>query len=159
MIADGNFILVVAQKLQEFVGVQNSSLLVIDASLDEVAAEVDLGQRNVQAGIRRFGEGWAVGSTGDFGAMDGGIIELGGSEGAYSTGALLVSEEELGGDLLDFVFADDVTGYAVISLPDFSSQLIRFTTTGEADTVAWVSAPGFGGIDVSAGRVARCWRP
>ena len=150
MAADGGFVLVVLQRLQDFVGVENSLLLVIDASDDSEVDAIDLGATNVQAGLRRMGSGFAVGATGDYGVNDGGIIAITRNEpGDYAVGEMLVDEAALGGDLLDFVFVTDTRGYAVITLPDFSSQLLEFEVGGAVSIVDTVVSPGFGGLDIA----------
>ncbi len=151
MAADEGFVLVVLQRLQDFVGVENSMLLVVDASTDSVTDAVDLGVINAQAGLRRAGAGFAVGVTGDFGALDGGILGITrNAAGDYAPGAMLVDEATLGGDLLDFVFVSDTRGFAVITLADFSSQLIEFELGGPAARFEALASPGFGGLDLSS---------
>jgi hypothetical protein len=158
MLTDGALVLVVLQQLQDFVGVEPSQLLVIDSSDDSfVGAPIDLGVTNAQAGLRTVGDNYAVGVTGDFGANDGGILQITrNGEGDYVVGEMLVTEDDLGGDLLDFVFTSDTAGYAVITLPDFSSQLLSFTTGANVDVVvvSAVTAPGFGGLDFRDGWLA-----
>lgn len=151
MLADGDHVLVVLQRLTGFMGVENSQLLVLDTTDDSFGTPIDLGVKNAQAGLRAFGAGFAVGATGDYGAADGGIVAITrNGAGDYEVGEMIVSEADLGGDLLDFVFVSDTEGLAVISLPDFSSQLWAFDTNGNVEQVDVVSSPGLGGLSVSS---------
>lgn len=153
MLTDEGFVVVVLQTLQNFMGVDNSQLLVIDSSDNSMSA-IDLGVTNAQAGLRWAGDNLAVGVTGDFGANDGGILLVTrDAAGSYSAGTMAVTEDDLGGDLLDFVFVDETTAYAVITLPDFSSQLLEvdLSTGVDVNQVPEVTSPGFGGLDVSQG--------
>ena len=150
MHTDGDFVLVVLQRLQDFAPVEDSMLVVVDAGDDSVADALNLGVFNAQAGLRPVGSSFAVGATGDYGANDGGILALTRTAaGDYGVGDLLVTEDELGGDLLDFVFVTETRGFAVITLPDFSSKLLEFEVGGDVNPVDTVAAPGFAGLDVS----------
>lgn len=138
MVVDGTDVLVVLQTLTEFAGVADSQLAIIDSTTDEVTAVVPLeGRKNAAAGLRPIpgSSTYSVGWTGDYGAMDGGIAVLDGGDPAAAALTDVIDEAALGGDLLDHVMVDEHRGYAVISLPDFSSQLVAFDTGDGEPTV------------------------
>jgi hypothetical protein len=65
-----------------------------------------------------------VAETGSFGVADGGIervdLKTGVAQGFF------VTEEDLGGDITDFVLVSQDLGYAVVSKPDFTNDLVTF---------------------------------
>jgi DNA-binding beta-propeller fold protein YncE len=66
-----------------------------------------------------------LGEVGSFGTIgDGGIERV--DPRTLETAGFLITEEELGGNLTDFVIADGNTGYAIISDLDFNNALVRF---------------------------------
>jgi len=153
--ADEGFVLVVLQTLTEFSGVENSQLLAIRAEDDAPGEAIDLGVKNAQAGLERTPEGQlTVGYTGDYGVLDGGVVRLRrNGPGDFQPDGDIVTEEQLGGDLLDYVVLGPHEVLAVISLEDFSTQLVWFVDASEGDFVLEtlpVSSPGFAGLDTAA---------
>ncbi len=151
MVFDGDNTLVVAlQTLVNFTAESDSQLAVIDVQAETATATILTGVKNLQAGMQWVGDDLAVGWTGAFGAMDGGIGIVGRTGPGEFDGTVetVVTEEELGGDLLSFVMTSATSGVAVISLADFSSKALKFevgqTTTIEELTD--IESPGFGGI-------------
>ena len=155
-IDDGDgYVLVVLQTLTDFAGVQNSQLLPIEASTLAVGQPIDLGVKNAQGGFERSPEGdLTVGYTGDYGIPDGGILRLRkNGPGDFQPDGDIVTEEQLGGDLLDYALTDRHSGYAVISKEDFSTALVLFAEASEGDVFLQqlpVESPGYSGLDTTA---------
>jgi DNA-binding beta-propeller fold protein YncE len=80
-------------------------------------------------GILVDGEGRLVlGEVGSFGVIGDGGIELVDPVTMRAT-AFLMTEEELGGNLTDFVLVGEREGYAIVTDLDFANTLVRFDPT------------------------------
>jgi hypothetical protein len=62
---------------------------------------------------------------------------------AGTASGFFITEEELGGDLNDFVIVSDRVGYAVVAAPDSTTRLVRFDPSQGVVTDEIVSSSGF----------------
>lgn len=118
---------VTIQRLLNFAPAGPGGVIVIDTASDEVVDEIELsGQQpfSVTKGIVVRNNQLLIGQIGNFGVADGGIetVEL----PAGTASGFLITEEELGGDLNDFVIVSDRVGYAIVSAPDFTTSFVQF---------------------------------
>lgn len=123
------------QRLENFAPSDASVLAVIDTSTDTLTGSITLSAPNPFAETKGLpldpdNGKILVSSIGNFGVMDGGIERIdpatGTAEGHF------VTEEDLGGDINDFVIVSSSRGYAVVSDADFNNSLVRFDpSTGE----------------------------
>ncbi|MCP4198989.1 MAG: hypothetical protein GY762_17735 [Proteobacteria bacterium] len=95
---------------------EDSLILVIDAESGEIEEEITLSAKNPSSDIRynRSMDRLVVVSSGDFGAMDGGIELIDPSDNSVS--GLVVTEEALGGDVVDAVVVSETKGYAIVGV-------------------------------------------
>ncbi|MCX8071939.1 MAG: hypothetical protein N3C12_05755 [Candidatus Binatia bacterium] len=124
----GERLFVTLERLENFSPVRNGTLVVVDTRTDEVTGAVELSAPNpfgMTKGLTVRGDSLYVSLVGQFGVADGGI-EAVNLETLRASG-LLLNEEELGGDVTDFVLVDEDLGYAIISRPDFATSLVRFS--------------------------------
>ncbi len=124
----GDRLFVTLERLQNFAPVRNGLLLVIDTRTDSIAGEVELSGANpfgMTKGLTVRGDWLFVAEVGQFGVADGGIEAV--NLHTLEPSGILLTEEELGGDVTDFVFVNSDEGYAIVSLPDFSTALVRFS--------------------------------
>jgi len=102
-------------------------IAVIDIDSDEVVDDITLSGENPFAQTKglvvRDGK-LAIGMSGRYTVADGGI-ELVDPVAGQAEG-LLITEENLGGDVTDFVLLSDRLGYAILSLADFTNSLVAF---------------------------------
>ncbi len=124
----GDRLFVTLERLENFVPVRNGLLLVVDTIEDRVVAAIELSAANpfgMTKGLTVRGNQLYVSLVGQFGVLDGGIevVDL----GTLMSKGFLLTEQELGGDITDFVLLDDEVGYAIVSGPDFSTDLVRFS--------------------------------
>lgn len=122
----------------------NGALAVIDIATDTLVDSIELSGENPFAatkGLLVRGGKIYVAQAGLFGVMDGGIerVDLvsGRAEGFF------VTEEDLGGDITDFVIVSDRLAYAVVSRPDFATALITFDPVTAAVTGTHFEASGY----------------
>lgn len=87
--------------------------------------------------------------VGTFGVLDGGLEVV--QPYTLVSEGLLVTEAELGGDLLDFALASPTIGWALISKPDFSTCLVRFdpSTGTKIDEVLCTSGFDLADLEIS----------
>ncbi|MFW6255095.1 MAG: YncE family protein [Chitinivibrionales bacterium] len=112
------------QKLDDsYDATDNSSVVVIDAQTDDVTEEIILDEKNPQ-GMSLYGDKLYIACTGGYGVQDGGIevIDLSSNQ----TEGVLVTEEELEGDVSDVFIFDDTRGYAVVAGANWSNSVICF---------------------------------
>lgn len=118
---------VTLERLENFAPVQPGVLLRIDTRSDAVAGALTLLAANpfgMTKGLTVRGDNLYVAEVGQFGVNDGGIevVDL----ASFASRGWVVREEELGGDITDFVLVSEDLGYAVVSLEDFSTALVSF---------------------------------
>lgn len=65
-----------------------------------------------------------IAEIGSFGVLDGGIETI--DVATNTPEGFFVTEEELGGDITDFVIVSDTRGYAIVADASFNNSLIRF---------------------------------
>ena len=106
---------------------QNGALAVIDTATDEVIGSIELTGENPfgsTKGLTVLQGAIYVAEAGRFGVMDGGIervdLEHQQAEGFF------ITEQDLGGDITDFVLVSEHLAYALISRPGFTNALIAF---------------------------------
>lgn len=121
---------VVAQRLDRdnfFAPAGPGAVAVVDPDTGELLQTIELAAGNPFAatkGLTLDGASLVIAQVGSFGVLDGGIERIDLRTGTSS--GLLITEEALGGDILDFVLGDDGTGWAVVSNADFTNDLVRF---------------------------------
>jgi DNA-binding beta-propeller fold protein YncE len=83
-----------------------------------------------------------LGEVGSFGVIgDGGIERI--NPTTLTSDGFLITEEELNGNLTDFVLVDDRTGYAIVSDLDFNNSLVRFDLAERRVTAVLATGPEF----------------
>jgi hypothetical protein len=118
---------VTIQRLTNFAPAGPGAVVVIDTATEEVVDEIELsGQQpfSVTKGIVVRNDQLVIGQIGTFGVADGGIETVELPEGTAN--GFFITEEELGGDLNDFVIVSDRLGYAIVSAPDFTTSFVQF---------------------------------
>src|SRR5262245_18910478 len=128
---------------------ENGALAVIDTSSDSIVGSIELTGANPFAATKglvvREGAIYLA-EAGLFGTMDGGIervdLERQQAEGFF------ITEQDLGGDITDFVIMSDHLGYAIISRPSFSTALVAFDPTTRQVTATLRDVPGYTLFDV-----------
>jgi hypothetical protein len=111
------------------------AIVVIDTATNQPIDEITLSGGNPLAatkGLTVVGNALVVAETGSFGVTDGGIERV--NLLTLTAEGFLITEAELGGDITDFVLVSDDLGYAVISKPDFTNDLVAFDPTSGAKT-------------------------
>ena len=160
MQAVGDRLYILAQRLDRanwFTPVGQSHLLVLDM---ETGAWVDATPATpevdpvILAGVNPYGPpevaagGTAlrVGTAGSFGTPGGGIevVDL----ATLTTGGLVVTGAELGGNLLDFTVTAPDRAYALISDSSFITSLLRFAPDGGGEVVVVAAAAGYDYADI-----------
>jgi hypothetical protein len=93
-----------------------SSILVIDAETGAVEEEIETTAKNPSAEIRYNAsmDKLVIVESGDFGVLEGGIEFLDPSDNSVS--GLVITEEELGGDVDDAVVVSATKGYAIVGV-------------------------------------------
>jgi len=81
-----------------------------------------------------------VGEVGNYGELDGGIDGIDPSTG---TAQLIISEEQLGGDISDFVLLSADTGYAGITTTDWSASKVVAFNPSTGEVIKEVYSTGF----------------
>jgi hypothetical protein len=118
---------VTVQRLLNFAPAGPGGVVVIDTATDEVVDSIQLtGQQPfaVTKGIVVRNNQLVIGQVGSFGVLDGGIETVDLPDGTAN--GFIITEEELGGDLNDFVIVSDDVGYAIVSSPDFTTSFLQF---------------------------------
>ncbi len=127
----------------------NGGIAVIDIPSNTLVGSIELTGENPFAATKglpvRSGKLY-VAEAGLFGVIDGGIervdLASGQAEGFF------VTEEELGGDVNDFVIVSDRLAYAIISHADFSTALIAFDPATGTVTNTLLEADGYTLADI-----------
>ena len=146
MVIVGDRLYVSVQRLENFAPAGPGVIGVIDTSTDTLVGSIEL------SGENPFGETKGlpidpdtgkilVSEVGSFGTLDGGIERVDPAEGVAE--GFFITEQDLGGDINDFVIVSSTRGYAIISSADFSTtSLVRFdpSTAQLVSTVASGSA-------------------
>ncbi|MDZ7380048.1 MAG: hypothetical protein ONB06_11975, partial [candidate division KSB1 bacterium] len=146
----GNRLFVTLERLENFAPVRKGMLVVVDTTDDTLIAAVELTARNpfgMTKGLTVRGDYLYVSLVGQFGVADGGIEAV--HVGTLQSAGLVLTEQELGGDVTDFVLVDDNTGYAIVSAPDFSTSLVRFRLQTREVVPVLPSSEGFSDIELS----------
>ena len=153
MAAIGDRLYVSLQKLDQdnfFTPAENGSIVVIDVATGTVLAEIELSGENPfgqTKGIPTRDGDLIVGEVGNFGINDGGIERV--DTDSQTARGFFITEEDLGGDIVDFVLVTDTTGYAVLSLPDFTNSVVAFDTTSRTVTATLISGESISDIELN----------
>ncbi len=128
VIVDGN-LYVTLQRLDNFAPTDSSALAVIDTSSDSLTGSIALSAPNPFSETKGLpldpdSGKILVAEIGQFGVLDGGIERVDPATGVAE--GHFVTEEDLGGDLNDFVVVSGTRGYAVVSDANFNNSLVRF---------------------------------
>jgi hypothetical protein len=103
------------------------ALAVIDTASDTLIDTIELSGENPFAATKgltvRAGKLY-IAQAGRFGVMDGGIERVDLASGQPE--GFFVTEEDLGGDVTDFVLVSEHLAYAIVSRRDFSTALVAF---------------------------------
>jgi DNA-binding beta-propeller fold protein YncE len=109
---------------------QNGGIAVIDTATDELVGSIELSGENPFAATKgltvRDGAIY-VAEAGLFGVMDGGIERV--DLATQRAQGFFVTEQDLGGDVTDFVVLSDHLAYAIVNQPGFTNALIAFDPT------------------------------
>jgi hypothetical protein len=103
------------------------ALAVIDSGSDTLIDTIELSGENPFAatkGLTVRGGKLYIAQAGLFGVMDGGIERVDLASGRPE--GFFVTEEDLGGDVTDFVLVSEHLAYAIVSRSEFSTALIAF---------------------------------
>jgi hypothetical protein len=122
----------------------NGALAVIDTGTDTLIDTIELTGKNpfgATKGLTVRDGALYIAEAGVFGEMDGGIeridLATGQAEGFF------ITEQDLGGDVTDFVLISDRLAYAIVSRADFSNALIAFDPTTRTVTKTLLSSAGY----------------
>lgn len=102
-------------------------IAVIDIATDTLVGEILLSGENPflqSRGIQVHRGKMVISSLGRFAVADGGIEFV--DPATETAEGFFVTEEDLGGDITDFVLVSDRLGYAVLSTADFTNALVAF---------------------------------
>lgn len=129
-------IFVTLQRLKDFQPTDYSSILVLDSATGKTIEEVKLSGVDPISKLRYCPseEALVIGEVGRMGVLDGGVELLKTKD--LSLSGFVVTEQELGGDIIDVVVLSNVKGYAIVSNTrdnfSASTKVVSFdTTTGE----------------------------
>jgi hypothetical protein len=128
---------------------RNAALAVIDTATDAVVGDIELTGENPFAatkGLTVRGGAIYVAEAGLFGVLDGGIERV--DLQSQRAEGFVVTEEDLGGDITDFVLVSDHLAYAVISPPGFTNALVAFDPTTRQITNTLRQSDGFTLFDI-----------
>jgi DNA-binding beta-propeller fold protein YncE len=129
----------------------NGVIAVIDTTNDTVIDAIELSGENPFAatkGLTLRRGALYVAEAGLFGELDGGIERV--DLARRQAEGFLVTEEDLGGDIVDFVLISDHLGYAIISRTDFNTALVAFDPAEGRVIDTLVSVDGFTLLDIEA---------
>jgi hypothetical protein len=128
---------------------ERGAIAVVDVETDEPVGLIELTGENPFAatkGLTVAGDTIVVAEAGRFGVFDGGIervdLRSGRALGFFAT------EEQLGGDVTDFVLVSQGLAYAIVSRPDFSTALVAFDPRHGTLLETVTEAAGFDLFDI-----------
>lgn len=128
---------VTLQRLENFVPDELGIVAVIDTNSDTLIGSIPLSSPNPFAETKGLpldpdSGKILVSSVGVFGVPDGGIERVDPVSGIAE--GFFITEQDLGGDINDFVILSPTRGYAIVSDANFDNSLVRFNpSTGEVD--------------------------
>jgi len=127
----------------------NGALAVVDTTTDEVVGSIELVGKNPFAATKgltvRDGAIY-VADNGLFNVLDGGIERV--DLATQQSEGFMVTEEQLGGDITDFVLVSDHLAYAVIGRPNLTNALIAFDPATGDITNTLLDVRGFSLFDI-----------
>jgi len=127
----------------------NGALAVIDTSTDEVIGSIELVGKNPFAatkGLLVYDGAIYVADNGLFNVLDGGIERI--DLATQQSDGFVVTEEELGGDITDFVLISDHLAYAVIGRPNLTNALLAFDPSSGQILNTLLDVRGFSLFDI-----------
>jgi hypothetical protein len=128
---------------------ERGAIAVVDVETDQPVGLIELTGENPFAatkGLIVSGGQIVVAEAGRFGVFDGGLERV-----DLATGRALgffATEEQLGGDVTDFVLVSDRLAYAIISRPDFATALVAFDPRSGTPIETVTEADGFDLFDI-----------
>jgi hypothetical protein len=127
----------------------NGALAVIDITTDTLVDTIELSGENPFAatkGLTVRGDALYVSQAGRFGVMDGGIeridLHTGQPQGYF------ITEDDLGGDVVDFALISDRLAYALVSRASFDTALVSFDPTSAQVLDTVLAVEGFTLLDI-----------
>ena len=145
----GDRLYVSLERLTNFVATEPGALVVIDVNTDQVLSAITLTGKDPfgsTAGLTVIDGGILVSEVGSFGVNDGGIERIDLASGTAQ--GYVVTEDDLGGDITDFVWVSEHLAYAIISKADFSNALVAFDPTTRMVTQTLVSSGNLADIEL-----------
>jgi DNA-binding beta-propeller fold protein YncE len=127
----------------------NGAIAVIDTTTETLIDTIELSGENPYAATKglTIQDGMLyVSQAGLFGVMDGGIERI--DLRTHRPEGYFITEEDLGGDVVDFVLISDRLAYALVSRASFDTVLVSFdpSTAQVLDTV--LAVDGFTLLDI-----------
>ncbi len=117
-------IFVAIQRLKDFQPTDYSAILVMNSMSGKTIKEVRLAAKDPMSKLRYAPaeKAFVIGEVGVMGALDGGVELLYTDD--LSTSGLMITEQELGGDIIDVVILSESKGFAIVSKTrdDFSAS-------------------------------------
>jgi hypothetical protein len=128
---------------------ERGAIAVVDVDTDEPVGLIELSGENPFAatkGLTVSGGAIVVAEAGRFGVFDGGIerVDLGSGRAL----GFAATEEDLGGDVTDFVLVSARLAYAIVSRPDFGTALVAFDPRDGTLLRTVTEADGFDLFDI-----------
>lgn len=126
---DGRVYVTLQRLGEKFSPAAQGGLVVIDAATMSVETVLDLAAKNPTGRVRYSdtAKGLVLIESGAYGVLDGGIEYFDTSDQKLS--GLIVTEEKLGGDIVDAVLVSPSLGYAVIGTAEGITKLVSFDAT------------------------------
>ncbi|GAB4292014.1 MAG: hypothetical protein Kow0090_05770 [Myxococcota bacterium] len=129
----------------------NGLIAVVNSETDEATNVISLNLPNPVTAIKESADGkfLLVGSAGAYGAKDGAVEVL--EKSTDTVIGTLVTEESLGGDVMDFAMSSGDVGFALISDENFATKLVKFTiSSGDVEEVFATAGFDIGGIALNS---------
>lgn len=136
----------------------NAALAVIDVATDTLIGSIELQGKNPFAatkGLTVRGGAIYLAEPGYFGVMDGGIERV--DLATQRSDGFIITEEELGGDITDFVLVSDHLAYAIVGEPGFRNALVAFDPTTRRITQTLLEASGATLFDIELNDRGELW--
>jgi hypothetical protein len=109
---------------------ENGALAVVDTATDALLGAIELTGKNPFAatkGLTVRDGALYVNEPGYFGVLDGGIERV--DLATQQAEGFVITEQELGGDITDFVLISDHLAYAIVGPPGVTNTLVAFDPT------------------------------
>ena len=131
---------------------KNGAIAVIDTASDQLVGSIELTGKNPFSSTNGLTvrDGFLyVSEVGLFGVLDGGIERV--DLATQRAEGFLVTEADLGGDIIDFVLVSEHLAYAIVNQSNSKSALLAFDPTTREITATLLEAAGytFGAIEMN----------